>query len=200
MLPTEDIARQLTELRKRIESLDRQRNGANRLIDSAVLAAPAATVTFANIPNIYEYLLILYYARSAFAGNDNLQMRFNVDVGANYDWLQTVIWTGGLATTSAIAANFIITSIIAGSTAPANTFSMGSTRINDYANVTNHKTCMGHGSLKSANLGGNIYRTLNDGYWRNVNPITSITLFLASWPGNLIADSRFDLYGIQGGA
>jgi len=200
MKSDEAIARQLSELQKKVEGLDRQRSGANRLIDSAVLAAPAATVTFANIPNIYDHLLILYYVRSTRAAAfDYIRIRFNGDVGNNYDWLRVQMSTAGFAPGGLVGTNEMEVGLISGATAPANTFDMGCTRINSYGNTSNHKSVLGMSGTKTANALANLNVSLHSGWWRAAAAIATILLFPIIGP-NFDTGSRFDLYGIQGGA
>lgn len=198
MLPEQDIARQLTDIQKRLAALERQRSGANRLIDSVVLTAPSASVTFASIPNIYDHLLILTYARGTRVGsNTSLQLRLNGDAGANYDWFRGQMNTGGFAGASLIAATSIESGFFAASTAPANTFDMGYIRINNYTNTINHKSILGMSGLKAANVAASVFVFLNSGWWRDTSAINTILLFPLA--NNFDAGSRFDLYGIQGG-
>jgi len=199
MKSDEAIARQLTELNKNVELLDSQRGGAERLIDSVVLAAPAALITFANIPNIYEHLVVRWYAR----GNRNatsapMYVRFNNDVGANYDMLEifvnpvSVFFAGG-----AIGATQIQVGQPAALTAPANAFDMGDIKIFGYASLIGQKVFMARSTIKVALAAVSLYSLWFNGWWRNVGAITEIDIYPLA--NDFIAGSRFDLYGIQGG-
>lgn len=193
----ETIARQLTDSQKRLEALEHQRSGSNRLIDSFVLTGAVASLTFSNIPNIYDHLLILYYVKSDFSATV-IHLRFNADVGANYDHLRLIILhPATLATAEGIAGTSIELPAIV-PLAPANAFDEGMLIINHYANSANQKAALAMATFKLGLLTGNFRFQATSGWWRSNAAITSMTLFLLGG-SNFDTGSRFDLYGIQGG-
>ena len=88
--PEDDIARILKNFEKRISHLESlEGGGALTLIEDILLAAPAATIDFQNIPTTYLSLLLLAKLRSDRGGApvDGIRLRVNNDAGANYDSL-----------------------------------------------------------------------------------------------------------------
>jgi hypothetical protein len=162
-------------------------------------AGGAADITFSSIPSTYKHLQIRGIGRDARAtyGNDNLNVRFNSDSGANYSWhkLQgngSSASAGGSSNTTQITAN-----ALAGNGAPSNTFSATIIDILDYANTNKYKTLRG---LDGVDINGTVAGEggvieLFSGNWRNTAAITSVTLIAGS--PNFSQYSSFALYGIK---
>ena len=162
-------------------------------------AGGAANVTFSSIPSTYKHLQIRGIAKGSRAtyGNDNLNIQFNSDTGANYSWhkLQgdgSAASAGGGASATRMVAN-----ALAGLGAPTNTFSAHILDILDYANTDKYKTLRGldgvdvNGTV--AGYGGVI--ELHSGNWRSTAAITSVTLFAGD--PNFVQYTTFALYGIK---
>lgn len=169
-----------------------------------VPAGGVASVTFAGIPTGYKHLQIRGIAQDnrATYNTSSLWMRFNSDSGSNYsDHYLQASWTagstsaqsGGDATNTSMGWIAQITSTVA-----TNVFGAFIIDVLDYADATKFKTAR---SLTGADANAEVagFRPvprLASGSWRNVNPVTSITL--STDFGTLISQySQFSLYGVR---
>lgn len=166
--------------------------GDVEVIAETVLAADAASISFASIPATYSHLLLLVSARStAGAGSEeNLSLRFNGDTAGNYEWQRLRAFGGVVDATNATAA----TSMVFGfpPTAPASVGipALSHMLIPNYARTTNKKVTRTTGTSQGHRL------TDHAGFWASTAAINSISIFVAS--GNLAAGSVAALYGLSG--
>ena len=163
------------------------------LIADVLLAAPAATIDFQNIPQTYKYLVILYSLRSDRPAEniDGLGVRFN-NSNVGYDW--TTLHRGGAG--EAFNDSELEIALLPATTSPAGAFGVGTINIYDYTNPSKmtHLQLLGSGLVR-AQVPGQIYTLHAFGSWRTLTPITRITLFPTIAP-NLIAASQASLYGV----
>jgi hypothetical protein len=174
--------------------------GTYELISTTILGGTAASVTFSNLGDYsttYEHLQVRYTGRSnqaqTFAG---LRLTFNGDTAANYG--SHILYGNG---SNAFSAAYSSTSNIlfdqheiTGASVTANIFGAGIYDILDAYSTTKNKTVRflgGRGVVPEADK----KIDLGSGLWRNTASITSITF---TPNGDLIAGSRFSLYGIRG--
>jgi hypothetical protein len=166
------------------------------LIESVFVASNTATVTFSNLNQYateYKHLQIRYTAKSTRPSYlDGLAVRFNSDTGTNYGyhWLRG----DGSSVTSGAEINVSIPQIgiIPASTSTANTFGAGVADLLDPFSLTKYKTFRSVFGTFNGN-----YLAINSGLWRNTNAVNSITLLQTEGANNLLAGSRFSLYGIR---
>ena len=167
--------------------------GWERIAD-VTLAAPAAAVDFTSIPQKYAHLLCIGGCRSDAAGiaSTPLVLKFNGDAGANYEsasveWNNVAAVTGtGSGGTAGIAA---IT--IAAALAIATDFAAVRFEVPRYSSAVGAKGMVGQQWYDTdTTIGARSF----GGLWRNVAAINRLTLTPGS--GNLIAGSRFTLYGL----
>jgi hypothetical protein len=167
------------------------------LISTTVLGGTAASVTFSNLgdyASTYKHLQVRYAIRTDRSGfsSDTVITRFNGDTGSNYAWHR--IWGDGSSVQSdaGTTQTFMRSSITSAALSTANAFSAGFTDVLDPYSTTKNKT------IRSLN--GNIDQSfifLWSGLWINTSSLTSITLSSQN-AANLVAGSRFSLYGIRG--
>ena len=157
-------------------------------IDRQELAAPAATITFTNIPQGYEALQLLVYARSDLAAlNENIEITINADaVAANYDF-QELTGTGVVVAAARNPASQVVM-VIPAATEGANEFGGGITTLTQYARTDGHKPWI---TLSGTNENQVIIRSSRR---ESNNAITRIDLDLAG-ANNFIAGSVFELVG-----
>ncbi len=159
-------------------------------IETVTLAAPAASITFSNIPQGYEALQIQVYARSAAAALlDDVAVSFNTDVvAANYDF-QTLDGQGAAVTVARNAASRDWMPI-PGNTSGANEFGGGTLTLNQYAAGDRHK----HG----VTLGGRNEDevALFSARWEDTAPITDIVLTTGTG-NNFMAGTVIELVGVM---
>lgn len=198
------LARQVRDLSKRVqhlETLDALSNTNDFVaLDKVELAAPAATITFTNISQIYAALkIVMFVATDRANAFDSIQMNFNNDTGGNYDSLRSTIRAvASLGTAESIAANGIdrIGLIRASGAGPDDAFSPVELIIPGYANATREKTIIGQTANKDANSSTNIRHSQFSGWWRDTSAITEIDLTPVDGT-NFVADSSFYLYGLK---
>jgi len=166
----------------------------------SVGAGGSATITFSSIPSTYSHLQIRVLGRCDAAGSDreSLALMINSDSGTNYTnhFLQG---TGSAASSSAATGLTGSTnqsggsSIITGSTAPANTFGVSIIDILDYANTNKYKVTRSLNGQDQNSTSGRL--GLTSGLWLNTAAITTLTLTAGT--GNFVQYSSFALYGIK---
>lgn len=163
-----------------------------------ILSAPAASVTFTGIPQIFRNLMIWCQVRTDNASeSDGFLLRFNNDTGANYDWQRL---QGNSATVTAVAARantFIQAGSVDAANARANNFSLTEMHISGYARNDAEKWVITFsGTFGDVSADTDLNVILRAGRWRNTTPISSITL-LPQTGTNLVSGSRFQLYGVS---
>ena len=166
------------------------------LITTNILGSAQSEVVFSSLDtyaSTYKHLQIRAVARdtrSGFAGS-NLQARINGDTGNNY--AVHLLDGNGSSVGSVAAANhpLLLISDIPGATGTADSFGAAVFDILDAYSTTKNKTVRALGGV----VGNYNVVSLRSSARFNVASITSITLFGL---GNLVAGSRFSLYGIKG--
>ena len=160
------------------------------VIQRTTLAAPAASVTFSNIPQGYEALQIQVYARSAVAALlDDVTVSFNTDVvAANYDF-QTLDGQGAVVTAARNAASRDWMPI-PGNTSGANEFGGGTLTLNQYAASDRHK----HGVVLGGRNEDEV--AIFSARWEDTAPITDIVLTTGT-ANNFMTGSVFELVGVM---
>jgi len=161
-----------------------------------ILAAPAASVTFASIPQIFRHLVLFINARTnAVATADNISLRFNADAGNNYDYV-ILFGNNALAgSVNVIAAAQAATMVIDAANSRASCFGGGVAFIYNYANANIEKDLNSLSGNSGTPTGATKYVQVYTSHWRNVAAITSILVFPNVGP-NFVANSVFQLYGI----
>lgn len=177
--------------------------GAATLITSQVLTGSQATfdtntLLGGNISAGFNHLQIVLTARCDDAAtNEFVDVRFNNDSGANYDFV-ICYTTGGSAPVNSpalVAQSSVQLGRMAGSTATAGRFGGLTAWIPNYAGTTADKVIMAkwHTTISTAAAG--VLIGDSGGTWRNTAAITRITV-LDDGGGNFVAGSAFYLYGI----
>jgi hypothetical protein len=166
------------------------------LIASEILGSSQTSVTFSSLgtySSTYKHLQIRYTGRSDGPNaDDTLRVRFNSDTGSNYVFHQlggssTTVFSSALTSqTGTYPAQF------AGSAAAANIFGSGVIDILDPYSASKNTTVRGLAGI----TGGVNLVLLRSGLWVNTASITTITID-ADTGTNLVAGSRFSLYGIR---
>jgi hypothetical protein len=162
------------------------------LIQTQTTASAVASVTFTGIPTVYRHLLI----RGAYLINGTVRVavRLNGDTGSNYSW--HTMDGNGLNNTVSTANNFTTNMIQGGFTTNrfvANTNSPLLVEILDYQQAKN-KTVTTFTGYQDDTSGSRI--AVGTGLWNSTAAVTSVTVLAST--GNIVADSRFSLYGIRG--
>jgi hypothetical protein len=184
----------LAALDSRVTTVEGSAGSLARLAET-VLAAPAATVDFPNIPQTYTHLRIALAGRgdAALIGVE-LNMTINGVVTATYD-RQRVYGTGATASgTELLAQTAIAVANLPGANALANLYGIADVMIMDYTQVR-PTPVMATFYRKSSNSAGDSIIGVYGGTARSQAAVSRITL--APNTGNFVAGSRFTLYGMK---
>jgi len=157
------------------------------LIADQLLVAPAASISFTNIPQTFKHLMLYMSGRSDRAAVPLAQISgtFNGDGAAHYTF--NGFNAGAVAGGTAFEAGLLTAATATASWADSNKL-----WIFDYASTTFFKTFLGEEmSVDGTNNTGGSTR----GNWQSTAAITSIGLTFAG-ASNAIAGSRFTLYGL----
>lgn len=151
-------------------------------LESIVLTSSTSSLTFSNISQNYQDLVIVGGAISSSDISYNLQ--FNGDTSSNYS--TTYLLGSGSAASSGRLSNG--TKIEANGRTGTNG-GVVKININNYSNTTTYKTVLSGGGNAGA------YVAYCAGLWRSTSAITSVTITPES--GTISAGSTFDLYAIS---
>ena len=152
------------------------------------LTEATTTVTFSSIPQTYDHLELVVYARSdASAATATVNMSFNSDTtAANYDY--QLLQGEGETVTAATSASGLGRGLYPAANAEADTFGTGTTTIYNYTKTDRHNhsiTTMG----SSEHVENYSHR------WENTAAITQMVLTMSS--GDFITGSTLELRGIN---
>jgi hypothetical protein len=151
------------------------------------------SITFDNIPQVYQDLMVVGYARSAAtATNENHFFRLNGNTSTLYS--RTVLEGDGSSASSVRESNLQQTYIgaIPAASATANLFSSYILHFLNYANTSTNKS----GLVRFANdRNGSGITNIVANLYRSTSAITSLTLFNGT--GNFASGTSFSLYGVR---
>jgi hypothetical protein len=174
--------------------------GDYELIESTVLTSAQASVTFSNLgdySSTYKHLQIRATARTTSGDNYvGLMVAVNGDTGSNY--AEHFLYSNVNSVTSGAATSKVRMNLGWPPGTPINASAYAGAVIDllDAYSTTKNKTFRALGGFAGTTGGNNSFIALNSGAWFNTSSVTSLTLSLSG--GNLVAGSRFSLYGIKG--
>jgi hypothetical protein len=194
-----ETVRRVTELQRVVDDRpEPEVIGRWDFIDETVLAADAATVTLANIPQNYRTLVLVSHVRSTRADDgDSLYARFNGDSGNNYDWLYMYYNSAAGATGGqARARNVCYLGNVEGANSRADNYSGLVTWFPGYSMTDQEKWVFtpNSGPFGDVSADADLYVLNSRARWRNTNAITSIQMRMLF--GNISDGSCFTLYGV----
>lgn len=168
-------------------------------IDTQVLGADAAGITFSGIAGTYGHLLLFWTARGTNAGNPNLNLRFNADAGANYDQnfggaINNAFSASALAAQTSIG----VMGALPGSGAAAGFAASGTIFIPAYSSTVFHKSALGLNVDIRGAAATDFLTLFTSGTWRNTAAITTVALLASA--DNLLTGSQASLYGLTNSA
>jgi hypothetical protein len=157
-------------------------------LQSIELATSSSTVTFSNISQNYEDLVLVVSAIGSTAGAD-IRVQLNSDTGSNYSITRLVAYTTAFSNRASNVTYFQTTNSVGIGTTE---FTASNFNFMNYSNTTTNKTML----VRHNQPQGSLMETASHvGLWRNTAAITSITFSLSS--GSYAAGSAFDLYGVS---
>jgi hypothetical protein len=163
------------------------------LIESVILGTATANIEFDNIPQTYKHLQVRLMARSSFALNyDNLAFYLNNNTTSTYA-THALFGIGSSVTSNNFTsqARLFFPTLLISNSNTANSFQGGVIDILDYSSTTKNTTTR---SL-TGSTGSESRIALISGLWNNTAAVTRLNFETS---GNLMAGSRFSLYGIKG--
>jgi len=170
-------------------------HGAVVPIATYLSPGPLFYPNFVNIPQTYQDLRVVIYARTANAlTTDALGLNFNSDYGTNYS--ETYLQGNGSSLTSArdTSSTRFYSINIPGAIAPSGVFGSITIDILNYANTSTYKTII----AKWANdQNGSGTTGLMTGLWRSTAAINEIDNNIVNSNGQWVAGSRISLYGVR---
>ena len=168
-------------------------HGAVVPIAYAVANGTSPTISFTNIPQNYQDLKVIVFARSTYTTSTGFSYYLN-NAGLG-SFSQTTLTGNGSSASSArnITSNCygVINPLIPFSTSTAGVFSSSELDILNYSNSTTFKTSIGK---NACDLNGSGEFDLYVGTYLSTSPITSMNI---STNGNFVSGSTFALYGIR---
>jgi hypothetical protein len=171
--------------------------GDYELIESAILTSNESSVTFSNLgtySSTYKHLQIRYVGRTNRSANDDtLALIVNGDTGNNYSRHGLTANGSSVSSDASTSRSNTLGIPTFGSTGTSNAFSAAVIDILDPYSTTKNTTLRGLGGL-SGNVNAIFFRS---GLYINTASISSVTIF-SDTTNNLLAGSRFSIYGIKG--
>lgn len=166
------------------------------LIASTVLGSDAASITFSDIPQTFDDLLLVCSIRTTAAGDGSAYGRFNGDTGANYS-RRFLYGDGASAASSSSTGQTSLAAVGYGSYSAntASTFGSSEALIPNYRGSTAKTTSLT--AVNESNVAsGSVFIAATAGLWSGTAAITSIEL-AAPASANFVAGSSFYLYGLK---
>lgn len=169
-------------------------HGALMPIGYASASGSSNTVTFSNIPQIYQDLFLVAYARSAYANtSDIMYILLNNDSTALYS--NTLLTGDGTSATSARESSVSYMRQgygIPAATATASIFGSNNFHLLNYANTSTYKTGLWRSAADRNGAGTTI---LSANLYRSTSAITRLDVIATN--GNFTSGSTFELFGIR---
>ena len=167
-------------------------------LEEVVITSPATSVTFSGLDSYatagYKHLQIRAVGRSdRAASQDALYMRFNSDTGSNYATHYLLGSGSTVSSGSSVSTAYIQPMVLTGATdTPTTGFDAAIIDLLDFSNSSKNTTIR----ALNGKAGTVTAIRLWSGFWNNTAAVTSISL--TTFVGQLVAGSRFSLYGSKG--
>lgn len=169
--------------------------GTYELIETYVLGSSQSSVVFSSLgtySSTYKHLQIRLAARTDRSDtSDFLRMRINGDTAANYANHELIGTGSSVVSGAGTSTSSMLFGRAGAASSGANVFGAVVVDILDAYSSTKNKTIRSLGGIATAQV------RLDSGHRRSTESTTSLTIL----PGegtNLVAGSRFSLYGIRG--
>lgn len=170
--------------------------GNYALIQTQVLAAAAATITFSSISNAYKDLKLVLTGRGTNSSNEvDVRLQLNGDTAGNYDGENLWWYSNGSNTSQFIAQTSAqLTGGFPAATAPTDAAGQIEVSLGSYSDTTFQKTGLVDWMSKNSTGGFSQGRGMTGFSWRNTAAIDTVTFLLSA--GNFAIGTRASLYGI----
>lgn len=168
-------------------------------LQQTILAAPAASVAFAAIPQIFRSLAFVIQARTDRASTvDTIYWQANGDAGQNYSHHNVYGNNNLAAASSAIgAANGALIAVCDGASSLAGAYGGCQATFPNYRSTTHVKQAWSQGGNVGTPTAATVYAIQYNSIWHPavIVGITSLVFFPVIGP-NFVAGSIFAMYGI----
>lgn len=153
-------------------------SGAVTKITETILGSAAATISLTSISGSYRNLRLTLTGRcTAAITAATVQIRFNGDTAANYDWQQLASHSAGIPVSMSLGATSIELGYISGASAPANTPGTAEFVVFDYARTVWDKQVQSRTALKQGTSGASqLWLKDTIGWWRSTVAVTQIDI------------------------
>ena len=167
-------------------------------LEEVVLSTTASSVTFSSLGTYatagYKHLQVRWVARASFSSTImDLQMELNADTGNNYARHYLMGRGSDIISGSQTAKEYLIRMTYPAASSDADAFGAGVVDLLDAFSSSKNTTARALSGIAQTT---NPRISLDSGLWLNTAAITSIRLW--SDGSNLVAGSRFSLYGSKG--
>jgi hypothetical protein len=161
----------------------------------AVTGSSVSSITFSNIPQGYQDLMIVFNLRTTYAGvyDSSISMIANNSFTSIYSWTELKGNGSSAISSRSTAVNYGSTSVYGANAALASTGTFASSvfHILNYANTSTFKTVLMRSAADSNGQGGvNLTASL-------IQTTAGIGQLLIQSNGNFVAGSTATLYGIR---
>jgi hypothetical protein len=166
------------------------------LIEDHLVSSPTASIGI-SVPTGFKHLLLVATGRSDQGSAIPAKLQLNGDTGANYDrGVLLYDGSGGVVGAGTIGDTGITVLDMPPSTAPAGVFGGSFTILPDCSDASAQQmalTLVGRKDAQSAAT--DLHIGIRAGWWRTTAAVTSVHMVAAA--GNIVAGSRFTLYGLR---
>jgi hypothetical protein len=173
--------------------------GDYELISTTILGSNAASVTFSNLgdySSIYKHLQIRFTGKVSKAeSGQELAIRVNGISTNSYSWHFMRGSGASVTSTNGTTTNGMFLGQFTADNATASSYGGGVIDLLDPYSTSKNKTFRGFSGVASANI---TRSTLYSGLFQSTDAVDSIAIFSQNFSDNMIAGSRFSLYGIRG--
>lgn len=169
--------------------------GYGARIAELLLTVDTLQLDFLNIPSIYKHLHLVILARgtAALTGSE-LDMFFNNDTGANYDYLYGILTSTGWTQVGVFTAGAMEMGTCVCANGPADAADCTVIDILGYSQTIYQKAALSYTQQKRGTTAGNVTRGVRSGWWRSTAAINRITVQLGA--GNFKAGTIATLFGV----
>lgn len=168
--------------------------GGLALITETVTSGSAANVPFSSIPAIYRDLEIRVRGRGTTAAAlVGINLQFNGDTGANYDWEDTQSNNVTTASFNNNAVTLALIGNIAAASATANVADFLVAQVGDYRGTTFQKAGLSRGTIRTSTAAAGAFNESFSFWWRSTAAINAVKVFPSA--GAFVDGSVVSLYG-----
>jgi len=171
-------------------------HGAYVPLGYGVSSGSSNGITFTNIPQIYQDLMVVVnYRSTASVSQDGLYLYANNVTNGNYS--STLLYGDGSSASSTRTTGDYYgatVGVMPGASATSGIFGSATSHILNYTNTTNYKTAI---TRVACDLNGSGRTYLATSLLRGTAAITSLSLFVYGNSGNIVSGSTAELFGVR---